>query len=83
MSIVKDEVTRLSRLVNTFLDITRMQSDKVNIVKSDFDINEVIRLIIIGLGPKIDKKNLNIITVHLGNGSSIAAIKMSELTLIR
>lgn len=60
LSIVKDEVTRLSRLVNTFLDITRMQSDKVNIVKSDFDINEVIRLIIIGLGPKIDKKNLNI-----------------------
>ena len=57
LSIVKDEVTRLSRLVNTFLDITRMQSDKVNIVKSDFDINEVIRLIIIGLGPKIDKKN--------------------------
>ena len=27
---------------------------------------------------KTDKKNLNIITVHLGNGSSIAAIKNGE-----
>lgn len=60
LKIVKDEVTRLTRLVNTFLDITRMQSDKVNLVISDFDINEVIRLIIIGLGNKIDAKNLEI-----------------------
>lgn len=60
LKIVKDEVTRLSRLVNTFLDITRMQSDKVNLTISDFDINEVIRLIIIGLGNKIESKNLEI-----------------------
>ncbi len=60
LKIVKDEVTRLTRLVNTFLDITRMQSDKVNLVISDFDINEVIRLIIIGLANKIDEKNLEI-----------------------
>lgn len=60
LKIVRDEVTRLSRIVNTFLDITRMQSDKVKLVFSNFDVNEVIRLIIIGLGPKIDKKNLNI-----------------------
>lgn len=60
LKIVKDEVTRLSRIVNTFLDITRMQSDKVKLTYSNFDVNEVIRLIIIGLGPKIDEKNLNI-----------------------
>lgn len=60
LKIVRDEVTRLSRLVNTFLDITRMQSDKVNLNMSNFDVNEVIRLIIIGLGPKIDDKELNI-----------------------
>lgn len=60
LKIVRDEVTRLSRIVNTFLDITRMQSDKVKLVFSNFDVNEVIRLIIIGLEPKIDKKNLNI-----------------------
>lgn len=60
LKIVRDEVTRLSRLVNTFLDITRMQTDKVNLTVSNFDVNEVIRLIIIGLGSKIDDKNLNI-----------------------
>ncbi len=58
--IVRDEVTRLSRLVNTFLDITRMQTDKVNLVISNFDVNEAIRLIIIGLGSKIDERKLNI-----------------------
>ena len=60
LKIVRDEVTRLSRLVNTFLDITRMQSDKFNLTITDFDINEAIRLIIIGLGHKIDKKNLEV-----------------------
>ncbi len=60
LKIVKDEVTRLTRLVNTFLDITRMQSDKVNLTMSNFDINETIRLIIIGLGNKIDAKDLDI-----------------------
>lgn len=60
LKIVRDEVTRLSRIVNTFLDITRMQSDKVNLTITNFDLNEVIRLIIIGLGNKIDAKNLEI-----------------------
>ena len=60
LKIVRDEVTRLSRLVNTFLDITRMQSDKLNLSITDFDINETIRLIIIGLGSKIDAKHLEI-----------------------
>jgi len=60
LKIVRDEVTRLSRIVNTFLDITRMQSDKVNLTMSNFDVNEVIRLIIIGLSQKIEKRNLNI-----------------------
>lgn len=60
LRVVRDEVTRMSRLVNTFLDITRMQTDKVNLAITHFDVNEVIRLIIIGLGPKIEKKNLQI-----------------------
>lgn len=60
LRVVRDEVTRMSRIVNTFLDITRMQTDKVNLTITNFDVNEVIRLIIIGLGHKIDKKNLQI-----------------------
>ncbi len=86
LKIVKDEVTRLTRLVNTFLDITRMQSDKFNLTISDFDINEVIRLIIIGLGNKIDQKNLDIDLVFDRDVSYVKAdadkIKMVLTNLI-
>ncbi len=60
--IVKDEISRLSRLVNTFLDITRMQSDKMSLNKSVFDINEVIRITIIGFEQQIEDKKID---VHL------------------
>lgn len=60
LKIVYDESARLSRLVNTFLDINRMQSDKLILKKTAFDINEAIRIIIIGLGQRLDEKNINI-----------------------
>ena len=58
--IVKDEISRLSRLVNTFLDITRMQSDKTILKKSVFDINEAIRITILGFEQKIEDKQIDI-----------------------
>ena len=60
LTIVRSEITRLSKLVNTFLDITRMQSDQMAITKSNFDINEQIRLTIINLEKKIAHKKINI-----------------------
>ena len=60
LEIVQSEISRLSRLVNTFLDITRMKSDKMILNKINFDINEVIRLCIISLEHKIEEKGLNI-----------------------
>lgn len=60
LKIVYDEISRLSRLVNTFLDITRLQSDKLTLNKTDFDINELIRIVIIGLESKIEAKNIDV-----------------------
>lgn len=60
LKIVYDETNRLSRLVNTFLDITRMQSDKVVLKKTSFDINEAIRISIIGLEQRLEDKNIRI-----------------------
>lgn len=60
LKIVYDEIGRLSRLVNTFLDITRLQSDKMTLNKVDFDINELIRIVIIGLESKLEGKDINV-----------------------
>lgn len=60
LKIVYDEIGRLSRLVNTFLDITRLQSDKMTLNKIDFDINELIRIVIIGLESKLEEKKINV-----------------------
>ncbi len=60
LRIVGDEIHRLSRLVNTFLDINRMQSGKTVMQKSNFDIHEAIRLTIIGLGQRLDEKRIRV-----------------------
>lgn len=61
LTIVLSEISRLSRLVNTFLDITRLQSDKMTLNMTSFDINEVIRIAIIGLESKIEKRHINVV----------------------
>ena len=60
LTVVLSEVKRLTRLVNTFLDITRMKSDKMVINRTDFDINESIRLVVIGLEHSIEEKRIDV-----------------------
>ena len=60
LKIVYDEVARLSRLVNSFLDITRLQSDKLTLKPVNFDINEVIRIVLIGLEQKLEDRNISV-----------------------
>jgi signal transduction histidine kinase len=42
------------------LDLSRIESGKYTINKTAFDINELIRRVIITLGNEIDKKNIDI-----------------------
>lgn len=81
LKIVYDEVARLSRLVNTFLDITRLQSDKVTLNKMNFDINEVIRLGIIGLENKLEKRNINV-QLNLDNDVSYVYADRDSITRV-
>ncbi len=58
--IVRDEVTRLSGLVNSFLDLTRLQTGNQTLEATNFDINETIRRTLVGFENKIEEKNISV-----------------------
>ena len=58
--IVKDEVSRLSSLVNSFLDVTRNENEKKEIELTNFDINEIIRRTVINFEKKIVSKEISV-----------------------
>ncbi len=60
LMIVKDEVLRLSGLVNSFLSLTRIETGNQSLEITNFDINETIRRTLIGFEPRIDEKNITI-----------------------
>ena len=60
LNIIAIEVKRLSRLVGTLLDISRIQSGDREFNKSAFDICEMARQIVISFEQKIDKKKLDV-----------------------
>lgn len=60
LSIVYDEVNRLSRLVGDLLDISAMEEGKFKLHKIDIDINVLIKLCLANLEGKIRNKNINV-----------------------
>ena len=60
LKIIRDEVLRLSRLVASLLDISRIQAGDRKFVMAPFDICEMGRQIIISFEQKIDKKRLEV-----------------------
>ena len=60
LKIVLDESKRLTKLVNDMLDMSRMSSDKYQLTVEEFDLNELIRISIIGLFSRLDENNLDI-----------------------
>lgn len=54
------EVKRLSRLVSSLLDITRIQAGERKFNKTSFDICEMAREILISFEKRIDAKNLDV-----------------------
>ena len=60
LGIVLEEVKRLTRLVNSLLDITRMQSGSVKLNPEKFDICEMARLILISFEEKINELKLDV-----------------------
>lgn len=64
LKIVYEECKRLSRLVNSFLDVTRNLNQKINLDISSFDINRLITQTVVGFEKKIDDKNI-IVNINL------------------
>lgn len=60
LGIIKDEVKRLSRLVSTLLDLSRMQAGDRKFTMKSFDICEKARQILISFEQKIDTKKLDV-----------------------
>lgn len=60
LDIIRNEVRRLSRLVSSLLDITRIQAGERKFTKSAFDICEMARVILISFEQKIEEKKLDV-----------------------
>ncbi len=60
LKIVSTETHRLSRLVSSLLDITRIQSGERKFNMAEFDVCELLRLVLISMEAQIDEKKLEI-----------------------
>ncbi len=60
LGVIASEVRRLSRLVNSLLDISRMQAGERKFEKVSFDICEMARQIILSFEKRVDEKKLDI-----------------------
>ncbi len=61
LSIISDEVKRLSRVVESMLNLSRLESGETSIKPMLFDISEVIVNIVIGREKNINEKNIEIV----------------------
>ena len=60
LGVVSEEVHRLSRLVSSLLDLSRIQAGDRKFVMKSFDICEMARLILISFEAEIDRKRLDV-----------------------
>ena len=60
LQLVYEEVLRLSRLVTTLLDLSRIQAGDRKFVSTNFDIAEMARQILISFENRIEQKHLNV-----------------------
>ena len=60
LEIIGQEVKRLSRLVSSLLDISRMESGNRKFEKTPFDVCEMARIILLSFESKIDAKKLDV-----------------------
>ncbi len=61
LEIISFEVKRLSRLVETMLTISKLESDSHNLKTTSFDFSKIVLNVAISLEKKIEDKNLEIV----------------------
>ena len=63
LRVISSEIKRLSRLISSMLDMSRLQSVNEKVIsESRFDATEVVRLALLSLERKIDEKELSVET---------------------
>ncbi len=60
LGIIGQEVKRLSRIVSSLLDISRMEAGNRKFEKTPFDVSEMARIILLSFEAKIDAKKLDV-----------------------
>ncbi|WP_458863606.1 sensor histidine kinase [Acidaminobacterium chupaoyuni] len=60
LNIVSEEIKRLSRLANSMLEVSRLDSGEKALNKTSFDLSEMIRRIVIGFEKKLEEKKLDL-----------------------
>ena len=75
LGIVSDETKRLSRLVNSMLQLSRLESEKMKINKTTFNLSDMIISVFLSFEQKIDEKHLAILGLDLLKPISITADK--------
>lgn len=60
LQIVSEETTRLTKLINELLQLSRMEQEKTPIHESCFDMNELIRRVLIRRYNDIDQKEIEV-----------------------
>jgi signal transduction histidine kinase len=61
LEVISSETKRLSRLVRNMLEMSRIQSTTAEaLLRGSFDLSEVVRLTLLGLGGKIEAKGLDV-----------------------
>lgn len=60
MTIVSDEVKRLSRIVRSMLDLSRIDSGELKMTKVRMDLTEVVCSVLVSSEQRIDKKQIRI-----------------------
>ena len=60
LQVVVDETQRLAKLINNLLNLSRMENEEKSLAYSHFDLNEMIRRVLISRMTQIDDKGLEI-----------------------
>ena len=60
LNIISSEIKRLSRLVQSMLSLSKLESGELQINRSEFDLLDMVLKIIVSQEQRIDKKSLNI-----------------------
>ncbi|MBR2264307.1 MAG: hypothetical protein IJ917_08215, partial [Firmicutes bacterium] len=58
MQIVLDETNRLTKMTNNILDLTKMENGQDEVVRTHFDINEMIIKMALGFEQRIEEKQI-------------------------